>query len=75
MKVFAYRSALYRWNINFMLPKVVKHNEAHELFMITYGRGRRSTVLLEMCSISTNGEQASPAQTFQFIGCYFSYNN
>ena len=31
-----------------MLPKVVKHNGAHELFMNTYGRRRRrrSTVLL-----------------------------
>ena len=28
-----------------MLPKVVKHNGDHELFMNTYGR-RRSTVLL-----------------------------
>ena len=28
-----------------MLPKVVRHNEAHELFMNRYGR-RRSTVLL-----------------------------
>ena len=28
-----------------MLPKVVKHNGAHELFMNTYGC-RRSTVLL-----------------------------
>ena len=29
-----------------MLPKVVRHNEAHALFMNTYGRRRRSTVLL-----------------------------
>ena len=30
---------------------------------------------LEMCSVSTNGERASPAQEFQVIGCNFSYNN
>ena len=30
--------------------------------------------LLEMCSVSTNGERASPAQQgFQLIGCHFSY--
>ena len=29
-----------------MLPKVVRHNGAHELFMNTYGRRRRSMVLL-----------------------------
>ena len=27
---------------------------------------------LEMCSVRTNGEQASPAQGFQLIGCHFS---
>ena len=27
-----------------------------------------------MCSVSTNGERASPAQQgFQLIGCHFSY--
>ena len=45
-KVFAYLSALLGYQR--MLLKVVKLNEAHELFMI-----------LEMCSVSTNGEQAS----------------
>ena len=34
------------WNINFMLPKVGKHNRAHELFMNTYGRRRRSTAMV-----------------------------
>ena len=30
---------------------------------------------LEMCSVSTNGERAGPAQLcFQLIGCHFSYN-
>ena len=29
-----------------MLPKVVKHNRAHTLFMNTYGHRRRSMVLL-----------------------------
>ena len=47
MNAFAYRSALCRLEDNLMLPKVVKHKGAHELFMNTYGRRRRrSTVLL-----------------------------
>ena len=29
-----------------MLPKVVKHNGAHELFMNTYGRRRRWSMVL-----------------------------
>ena len=48
-----------------MLPKVVRHNGAHELFMNTYGRRRRrrrSTVLV-MCSVSTNGERADLANS------------
>ena len=36
MKVFAYRSACAGQNKNLMLPKVVKHNGAHELFMNMY---------------------------------------
>ena len=37
MKVFAYRSALCRLgDINLVLPKVVKQNGAHELFIRTY---------------------------------------
>ena len=27
---------------------------------------------LQMCSVSTNGVRASPAQGFQLIGCHFS---
>ena len=32
--------------------------------------------ILEMCSVSTNGERASPAQKegSQLIGCHFSYS-
>ena len=59
------------WNINLMLPKVVKHNGAHELFMNTYGRRRRrrrSTVLLVMCLVSTNGERAGLANLHLTIG-------
>ena len=48
MKVLLTDQPCTGWNINLMLPKVVKHNRAHELFMNTYGRRRRrrSTVLL-----------------------------
>ena len=61
MKVLLTDQPCTGWNINLMLPKVVKHNGAHELFMNTYcrrRRRRRSTVLV-MCSVSTNGERAS----------------
>ena len=38
------------WNINLMLPKDVKHNGSHELFINTYSRRRhrrrQSKVLL-----------------------------
>ena len=30
-------------------------------------------IVLEMCSVSTNGERVSPAQGSQLIGCHFSY--
>ena len=31
-------------------------------------------IYLEMCSVSSNGKRASPAQQgFQLIGCHFSY--
>ena len=63
-----------------MLPKVVKHNGAHELFMNTYGRlrrrrrrRRRSTVLLVMCSVSTNGERASLASLKLTIGSLLAF--
>ena len=33
------------------------------------------TIITRMCSVSTNGERASPAQQqgSQLIGCHFSY--
>ena len=32
----------------------------------------RNCIVLDMCSVSTNGERASPAQQgFQLIGCHF----
>ena len=34
MKVLLTDQPCTGWNINLMLPKVVKHNGAHELFMI-----------------------------------------
>ena len=38
------------------------------------GTGTKNVLKLEMCSVSTNGERASPAQQgFQLIGCHISY--
>ena len=35
----------------------------------------KSLYILEMCSVSINGERVWPAQDFQLIGYHFSYNN
>ena len=37
--------------------------------------GTCGVYILEMCSVSTNGERACPAQGFQLIGYHFSYHN
>ena len=57
------------------------HNNINILFMfitstnhVLYHLMNESIYILEMCSVSTNGDRASPAQQgSQLIGCHLSY--